>query len=134
MNTADYIGHQAGRFVKFLDRAVNVCIGWCDAIWSSFGGKKNETISLSMGAEEGKELVILYRKIGDKVYDLNDIVISPDHILGEPTSDFCDKWEPYHALKCLNRNWKSRSAKELLRDYPEAKLIVPKFLKRKKAI
>lgn len=131
MNVLKKIGQQLGRFALWADRVLNWSLGRREEVWSDYGGNTNETISLTLGAEEAKTMWVLYQDIGEKVYDLTDIEIDSEHILGEPSSDLCDSFEPYHALKCINRNWKSETGKKLLLECPGADSMVATFLKRR---
>lgn len=117
--------------IIWFDKFVNFAVGWWDKVWSSYGGKKNETISLTLGAEEAEVLWKLYKQIGDKVYELDDIQIDDEHKLGEFSSDLCDVVQPYHALRCISHNWRSKTGKEVLLKCPGADLIVDKFLDSK---
>ncbi len=131
MNVLKAAGHYLGRFALWIDRVLNWGPGRRKEVWSDYGGNTNETISLTLGAEEAKGIWVLHQDIGDKVYDLTDIEIDSEHILGEPSSDLCDAFEPYHALKCINRNWRSKTGKKLLLECPGVDLMVVKFLKRR---
>lgn len=134
MNILNKIGSCIGQIGIFIDRMFNDTVGESDDVWSEYGGKTNETISLTLGAEEAKWLYQRFQEIGEKVYEVKDIPIDREHILGEFSSDLCDQFEPWHALKCINRNWKSRTGKQLLLECPGVDWLVHEFLRRKHII
>lgn len=118
-----------GKPIIWFDRFVNWTAGRCRWIWSSFGGETNETISHTLGLEEAEKLYKLHAVLGDLVFGIKDIPIDSEHIIGELSSDLCDFFQKWHALRAIN--WDKRNAKGLCQKYPGIKELVEKFLRLK---
>ena len=123
MNIFRKAGRYIGQSVIWFDRFINYTIGKCRYIWSDYGGKSNETISSTLGAEEAEALYKLW--VAGIPYDqIKDVLIEDKHILGEFSSDLCDLFQRYHALRSIT--W--RKEKTLLTKYPGIDKVVTDFL------
>lgn len=107
----------------YLDIPIQYLLGWTH-IWSSWGGWENSTISHTLGMEE---LSVLYRQVhqGIPFSEIKDLKISFDHPLGEFSSDLCDIFQPWHALRSI------RWTKKIEKQFPGGKQLVYDFLKSK---
>lgn len=112
--------------IIWFDKFVNFSVGWWYRLWSHFGGKKNETISSTLGAEEAEQLYLLW--IAKVPFEkIKDLEIPPEHIIGEFSSDLCDLFQRWHALRSID--W--RKEKILKQKYPGIEEVVEQFLKEK---
>lgn len=115
-----------GKIAIWFDRLCNYTIGKINKVWSEQGGKSNQTISHTLGLEEAKQLWVLYRAFGDAVFDMKDIPIEGEHLLGELSSDICDFFQKWHALRSIN--WAKDNAKALQQRCVGIKELVERFL------
>lgn len=123
----------AGHTVIWFDRFCNWSAGRVRCgkyyIWSRWGGATNETISHTLGLEEAEWLMVRYLKVGDAIFKIDDIPINSCAILGELSSDLCDIFQPWHALRSIH--WDRKNAQTLLTKYPGIDKVVKDFLKSK---
>lgn len=130
MNPLRYVGHQLGRFALWVDRCFNWGTGKSDKLWSDKGGNTNETISHTLGLEEAEKLYMLVAAFGEEeVFGYKDISIDGDHLLGELSSDLCDFFQKWHALRSIT--WDRDNAKELETKCPGIRDLVTRFLEAK---
>lgn len=118
-----------GKPAIWFDRFCNWTIGKWNKVWSSWGGNKNETISHTLGLEEAERLWNLHKVFGNAVFGMEDIPIDKEHLLGEFSSDLCDFFQAWHALRSIN--WNRTNAKMLCQKYPGIKELVAQFLEHK---
>ncbi len=140
MNLFRHIFSDIGKIVIWYDRANNwgpgrLHIGshW---LWSRFGGKTNQTISHTLGLEE---LLVLIDEVleglargltEDQIFaSIGDLKIDRKMLIGEFSSDLCDVFQPWHALRSIN--WDKKNARKILSQYPDAKSLVVRFLRFK---
>lgn len=120
------ISSYLGKPVIWFDRFCNWTVGKWNKVWSEYGGNTNETISHTLGLEEAEKLWKLRKVFGDAVFNIKDIQIDDEHLLGEFSSDLCDFFQKWHALRSIN--WDKRNAKQLCQKYPGIKELVDRFL------
>ena len=137
MNFFQHLFSDIGKIVIWYDRANNwgpgrIHIGsyW---LWSRFGGNTNETISHTLGLEE---LLVLIDEVleglargltEEQIFSsIGDIVIDRKMLIGEFSSDLCDIFQPWHALRSIN--WDKKNAQKILRQYPDSRSLVERFL------
>lgn len=123
MNIFKKIGKSLGKAAIAFDEWCNGTIGKCKKVWSDFGGSKRETISSTLGIEEAIALYAYWKKGGD-LARLTDVEIEDKHLLGEFSSDLCDVFQDWHALRSIN--WKRHP--ELEKEYPGIRVLVDTFL------
>ena len=123
MKILNKIGNMSFKVAWGFDVLVNATIGKCKRLWSDTGGTWR-TISASMGDEEAKELYRLYHA-GHDISKITDLKIKSKHLIGEISSDLCDFFQPWHALRCI-KNWEKLEA-----DRPGIKKLVKEFLAMK---
>jgi hypothetical protein len=126
MNALRAIGHYLGKSVIWFDRAVNWTVGRCSRLWSDYGGETNETISHTLGLEEAEALYKCWL-LGIPLARIKDVHIEDKHRLGEFSSDLCDLFQRYHALRSIN--WKKEPA--LQAKYPGIRDVVEYYLRSK---
>jgi len=116
------------RLPRNIDIFINYIIGRFKIFWSDYGGNKRQTISSSLGAEEAE---VLYKewKSGVDITKIEDIEIPSEHLLGEFSSDLCDLFQRYHALRSID--WKKPEEKKLTQKYPGIEGVVSNYLKSK---
>lgn len=130
MNPLKKIGSYFGKGAIWFDRMVNWTIGRWDKMWSDKGGNTNETISHTLGLEEAEKLFMLVAAFGEaEVFGYKDISIDGDHLLGELSSDLCDFFQRWHALRSIT--WDRDNAKELEKKCPGIRDLVTRFLASK---
>lgn len=129
-----------GRIVIWYDRANNWGLGrihinnhW---LWSRYGGQTNETISHTLGLEELNVLIKetlegMSRGLTEEQIfaSIGDIKIDKRMLIGEFSSDLCDIFQSWHALRSID--WKRKNAQQILKTYPDARNLVKRFLKSK---
>lgn len=133
MIVLDKIGNAVGKAVIWFDRFCNWTLGKVRFgkyyVWSKWGGATNETISHTLGLEEAEWLMKRYLQVGDSIFEIHDIPIHSEAILGELSSDICDVFQPWHALRSIN--WNKPNAKSLMAKYPGIDAVVAEFLEHK---
>ena len=130
MNPLKKIGSWIGKGALWFDRFCNWTIGKWNKAWSDKGGNTNETISHTLGLEEAEKLFMLVKAFGEaEVFGYKDISIDGDHMLGELSSDICDFFQKWHALRSIT--WDRDNAKDLEKKCPGIRDLVTRFLAAK---